>query len=66
MLELFDRFGMITDVWFAENDLKEGYATVIDMKGCTLMHLPRINIIALKKFMFYIQVRALISTISKG
>ncbi|KAJ6636959.1 Alpha-tocopherol transfer protein-like [Pseudolycoriella hygida] len=48
-------FGMITDLWFAENDLREGYATVIDMKGTTLMHLARINIVALRKFMFYIQ-----------
>lgn len=49
---------MVTDIWFAENDLKDGYATVVDMKGCTLMHLTRVNVMALKKFMFYIQARA--------
>ncbi|XP_037027443.1 alpha-tocopherol transfer protein-like [Bradysia coprophila] len=48
-------FGMVTDVWFAQNDLRQGYVCVIDMKGCTLMHLTRVNVIALKKFMFYIQ-----------
>lgn len=48
---------MVTDMWFTENDLKEGYATVIDMKGSTLMHLTRVNVMALKKFMFYIQAR---------
>lgn len=48
---------MISDMWFAENDLREGYVCVIDMKGATLMHLTRINVIVLKKFMFYIQAR---------
>lgn len=56
-LKIFARFGMMSDVWFAQNDLKEGYATVIDMNNTTLMHLTRINVVALKKFMFYIQAR---------
>ncbi|KAG4074774.1 hypothetical protein HA402_006413 [Bradysia odoriphaga] len=52
---------MVTDVWFEQNDLRQGYVCVIDMKGCTLMHLTRVNVIALKKFMFYIQARLILS-----
>lgn len=48
---------MVTDLWFAENDLREGYIQVVDMQGCSLMHLPRLNPIVMKKFMFYIQAR---------
>lgn len=51
---------MVTDIWFTKNDLEEGYATVCDMKGVTLSHLPRVNLLALKRFMFYIQARPLI------
>lgn len=52
---------MVTDVWFAQDDLRQGYVCAIDMKNCTLMHLTRVNVIALKKFMFYIQARLTLS-----
>lgn len=48
-------------MWFARSDLEEGYATVVDMKGVTLSHLPRVNLLALKKFMYYIQARPTIN-----
>lgn len=47
---------MTTDLFLAQDGLSEGHAIVIDMEGATLSHLARVNIIALKKFMFYIQV----------
>lgn len=39
-----------------EDGIAAGHSIVIDMEGSTLSHLAKINIIALKKFMFYIQV----------
>lgn len=51
---------MVTDLWLAQDGIAEGHAIVIDMDGSTLSHLARVNIIALKKFMFYIQVNEII------
>lgn len=47
---------MVTDLWLAQDGIAEGHAIVIDMEGSTLSHLARVNIIAMKKFMYYIQV----------
>lgn len=47
---------MVTDLFLAQDGIAEGDAIVIDMEGSTLSHLARVNIIAMKKFMFYIQV----------
>lgn len=48
---------MVTDLWLAQDGIAEGHAIVIDMEGSTLSHLARVNIIAMKKFMYYIQVK---------
>lgn len=48
---------MVTDLWLAHDGIAEGHAIVIDMDGSTLSHLARVGLIAMKKFMFYIQVR---------
>lgn len=50
------RFTMVTDLFLAQDGIAEGDAIIIDMEGSTLSHLARVNIIAMKKFMFYIQV----------
>lgn len=47
---------MITDLWLAREDVVEGYVFVLDMEGATLAHLAKVNLIAMKKFMHYIQV----------
>lgn len=39
-----------------QDGIAEGHAIVVDMEGSTLSHLAKVNIIAMKKFMFYIQV----------
>lgn len=39
-----------------QDGIAEGHAIVIDMHGSSLSHLAKVGIIALKKFMFYIQV----------
>lgn len=49
---------MITDMWLMQDGIAEGHAIVVDMDGSTLAHLAKVNIIAMKKFMFYIQVGA--------
>lgn len=48
---------MVTDLWLMQDGIAEGHAIVVDMEGATLSHLAKVGLIALKKFMFYIQVR---------
>lgn len=43
-------------MWLMQDGIAEGHAIVVDMDGSTLAHLAKVNIIAMKKFMFYIQV----------
>lgn len=50
---------MVTDLWLAQDGIAEGHAIIIDMEGSTLSHLARVNIIAMKKFMYYIQVNGI-------
>lgn len=52
----FRRFAMVTDLWLMQDGIAEGHSIVIDMEGLTLSHLAKVGLIALKKFMFYIQV----------
>lgn len=47
---------MITDLWLAQDGLAEGHSIVVDMEGSSLSHLAKVNIISMKKFMYYIQV----------
>lgn len=47
---------MITDLWLSCDGLAEGHEIVVDMDGATLSHLAKVNIISMKKFMYYIQV----------
>lgn len=54
---LFYRFAMVTDLGLPQDGIAEGHCIVVDMDGATLSHLAKVNIIAMKKFMFYIQVR---------
>lgn len=49
-------FAMIADMWLMQDGIAAGHAIVIDMEGVSLSHLAKINLIVLKKFMFYIQV----------
>lgn len=48
---------MVTDLWLPQDGLAEGHSIVVDMDGATLSHLAKVNIIAMKKFMYYIQVK---------
>jgi len=48
-------FTMVTDLWLMEDGLAEGHVIIIDMEGSTLAHLAKVNLIAMKKFMFYVQ-----------
>ncbi|XP_031637357.1 alpha-tocopherol transfer protein-like [Contarinia nasturtii] len=48
-------FSMVADLLLAQDGIAEGHAIIIDMEGSTLSHLAKVNILAMKKFMFYIQ-----------
>lgn len=47
---------MVTDLWLAMEGIAAGHALVVDMEGSTLAHLAKVNLMAMKKFMYYIQV----------
>lgn len=49
-------FCMFNDVKLSEDHLSEGYIVIFDMKGCSLGHLTRVTLPALRAFMHYIQV----------
>lgn len=52
---VFLRFCMVTDLWMAKEGIAAGHALVVDMEGSTLAHLAKVNLMAMKKFMYYIQ-----------
>lgn len=53
---LFSRFCMVTDLWLAKEGIASGHSLVVDMEGSTLAHLAKVNLMAMKKFMYFIQV----------
>lgn len=48
-------FCMFNDVKLSEDRLSEGYIVIFDMRGCSLGHLTRVTLPALRTFMQYIQ-----------
>ncbi|XP_050353395.1 uncharacterized protein LOC126775467 [Nymphalis io] len=48
-------FCMFNDIKLSEDRLSEGYIVIFDMKGCSLGHLTRVTLPALRAFMHYIQ-----------
>lgn len=52
-------FCMVNDIKLSEDGLSEGYIVIFDMKGCSLGHLTRVTLPALRAFMVYIQVSIL-------
>lgn len=50
-------FCMVTDMWLAKEGIAAGHSLVVDMEGSTLAHLTKVNLLAMKKFMYYIQVK---------
>ncbi|KAH9643496.1 hypothetical protein HF086_015644, partial [Spodoptera exigua] len=48
-------FCMFNDVKLSEDRLSDGYIVIFDMKGCSLGHLTRVTLPALRAFMHYIQ-----------
>lgn len=47
---------MVLDYLLARDGICAGYAMVIDMAGSTFSHMTKVNIIAMRKFLFYVQV----------
>ncbi|XP_038212138.1 uncharacterized protein LOC119832543 [Zerene cesonia] len=48
-------FCMFNDIKLSDDKLSEGYIVIFDMKGCSLGHLTRVTLPALRAFMQYIQ-----------
>lgn len=61
-IEVFDHlaqvklFDMITWAWYQYVGVTEGQVLLLDMQGLTLGHLMRVNLVHLKKQMYYVQV----------
>ncbi|XP_077284854.1 clavesin-1-like [Arctopsyche grandis] len=53
--DLVRMFCMFNDLRLSEDGLSEGYIVIFDMKGCSLGHLTRVSLPALRSFMLYIQ-----------
>ncbi|CAF4800679.1 unnamed protein product [Pieris macdunnoughi] len=49
-------FCMFNDIKLSVDSLSEGYIVIFDMKGCSIGHLTRVTLPALRAFMQYIQV----------
>ncbi|CAK1541742.1 unnamed protein product [Leptosia nina] len=49
-------FCMFNDIKLSDDKLSEGYVVIFDMKGCSIGHLTRVTLPALRAFMQYIQV----------
>lgn len=48
---------MVMDIWEAKHGIAAGHAVVVDMEGSTLAHLAKVNLLSMKKFLYYIQVK---------
>ncbi|XP_073948171.1 retinaldehyde-binding protein 1-like [Choristoneura fumiferana] len=48
-------FCMFNDIKLSEDRLSDGYIVIFDMKGCSIGHLTRVTLPALRSFMLYIQ-----------
>lgn len=53
------RFSMVTDLWIWEEGIAEGHVIVVDMDLAQLGHVGRMSLMAVKKYMYYLQVRIL-------
>lgn len=58
--DVIKAFCMFNDMRLSEDGLSEGYIVIFDMKGCSLGHLTRVSLPALRSFMLYIQVNILL------
>ena len=47
---------MVQDAYMVETGTVSGYVLVVDVKGCTIGHLPRVKISYVKLYADYIQV----------
>lgn len=47
---------MMATIYLLEEGTSEGHHVVSDMKGCTLSHIAKLNLMTVKKFFFYLQV----------
>lgn len=47
---------MVLDYLLARDGICAGYAMVIDMDGSTFSHMTKVSIVAMRKFLFYVQV----------
>lgn len=55
--EQYKLVDMLILLEYFTNGIRPGLVVVIDMQGTTLGHLARINILTVKKFLYYVQVR---------
>lgn len=55
LVEQIKLFDMCLWMWFAQTGLINGAVFIMDMRGAVIGHMKRLNWVALKKFLFYVQ-----------
>lgn len=56
--DILKLYCMVFDSWMAEEGIEKGHIIVMDLKGVTLGHVARLGLVAMKKFLFYLQEAA--------
>lgn len=54
--EILKLFCMFVDLWLLRQGTAPGHKIILDMDMITLSHIPKLTIMHLKKFFFYLQV----------
>lgn len=47
---------MVIDLWILEDGIADGHVLIFDLNGLVFGHLARINILGMRKFLYYLQV----------
>lgn len=55
--ETLKLFTMYIDLWLLQEGTAPGHQIILDLDKMTLGHLSKLSIMAIKKFMYYLQVR---------
>lgn len=47
---------MLMDFWLARDGPAEGYSVIMDCQGLTMSHMAKVNIAAMRRNLYYVQV----------
>lgn len=47
---------MLMDFWLVRDGPAEGYSVIMDCQGLTMSHMAKVNIAAMRRNLYYVQV----------